>query len=353
MNSLETERKILVSVKNKIAETQNDPKYICGNSDYAILFDFDDEWAGYDVKTARFKYKGTFQDQVFSGNECQVPVISNTSYFEVGVYSGDLHTTTPAYVSARKSILCGSSVPEKPRDDVYAQIMEKINSLTADVSPEQIEQAVNDYMASHPIDGVTTEELEQAVTDALTQAKESGQFDGADGKDGAQGPSGSDGKDGISVTHSWNGTTLTVTSASGTSSADLKGDKGETGATGAQGPSGADYVLTDADKQEIAGMVSVTGGSGAYPVIAMTDASAELEPNTFYQWGEMASLSITLAEPTDTTVTNEYCFEFVSGDTETTLTVPDTIRWAYEPKIEAGKTYQVSILNQIGVIVGA
>lgn len=45
-----------------------------------------------------------------------------------------------------------------------------------------------------------------------------------------------------------------------------KGDRGETGATGAQGPSGADgkdYVLTEADKQEIAGMVEVTGSSGA------------------------------------------------------------------------------------------
>lgn len=42
---------------------------------------------------------------------------------------------------------------------------------------------------------------------------------------------------GIPATHSWNGTVLTVTSASGTSSADLKGD---------------DYVLTEADKAEIA-----------------------------------------------------------------------------------------------------
>ena len=45
-----------------------------------------------------------------------------------------------------------------------------------------------------------------------------------------------------------------------------KGDKGDTGATGPQGPAGADgkdYVLTDADKQEIAGMVEVPGGVGA------------------------------------------------------------------------------------------
>ena len=85
----------------------------------------------------------------------------------------------------------------------------------------------------------------------------------------------------------------------------------------------------------------------------MTDATAELLPNTFYKWGEIAALSITLATPTNEAITNEYCFEFVSGETATTLTVPDTIRWAQEPSIEAGKTYQVSILNKIGVIVGA
>lgn len=56
MSSMETERTILVSVKNKIAETMNNPAYICGNSDYVIRFDFDEEWAGYDVKTARFRY---------------------------------------------------------------------------------------------------------------------------------------------------------------------------------------------------------------------------------------------------------------------------------------------------------
>lgn len=38
----------------------------------------------------------------------------------------------------------------------------------------------------------------------------------------------------------------------------IQGPKGETGETG---PAGADYVLTEADKQEIAGMVEVTGES--------------------------------------------------------------------------------------------
>ena len=99
---------------------------------------------------------------------------------------------------------------------------------------------------------------------------------------------------------------------------------------------------------------SGTGGTAAgYPVVVMTASAAELTPNTYYKWGEAAALDITLAEPADTGVTNEYCFEFVSGETATTLTVPDTVKWVKEPEIEAGKTYQVSILNGVGVICGA
>ena len=94
-------------------------------------------------------------------------------------------------------------------------------------------------------------------------------------------------------------------------------------------------------------------GTVGYPVVLMTDASAELVPNTYYKWGEIAALTVTLATPTNTNSTNEYCFEFVSGVTETTLSVPDTVKWVKPPVIEAGKTYQVSILNGIGVICGA
>lgn len=96
-----------------------------------------------------------------------------------------------------------------------------------------------------------------------------------------------------------------------------------------------------------------SGGTVGYPVVTMTASTADLTPNTYYKWGEAAALDITLAEPADTGVTNEYCFEFVSGETGTTLSVPDTVKWVKEPEIEAGKTYQVSILNGVGVICGA
>ena len=98
-----------------------------------------------------------------------------------------------------------------------------------------------------------------------------------------------------------------------------------------------------------------SGGSGTagYPVVVMTASAAELTPNTYYRWGEISALTVTLAEPADTSVTNEYCFEFVSGETATTLSVPNTVKWVKEPNVEAGKTYQVSILDGIGVICGA
>ena len=71
-----------------------------------------------------------------------------------------------------------------------------------------------------------------------------------------------------------------------------------------------------------------------------------------YRFGEAASLTITLADPSDAGHLNEYMFEFTSGATATALTVPDTVKWASELKIEANKIYQVSIVNNIGIIVG-
>lgn len=94
------------------------------------------------------------------------------------------------------------------------------------------------------------------------------------------------------------------------------------------------------------------GGSGGYPVVDMTADTSELAPNTYYRWGEIAALSVTLGAEI-AGITNEYCFEFTSGETAATLTVPSNIKWVQEPTIEAGKTYQVSILHGIGVIAGA
>lgn len=118
---------INISVRDKIAKTQGKPVYICGNSTYVVAFDFDDEWAGITVKTARFITGDTYRDEVFEGNQCPVPVFLDTRHIAVGVFAGNLKTTTPAYIPAKKSILCDEGLPEDPPSDVYAQILDLLN----------------------------------------------------------------------------------------------------------------------------------------------------------------------------------------------------------------------------------
>lgn len=113
---------INVMVRDRIASVVGDIVYICGNSDYIINFDFDAEWDAYGVKTARFVHNGTYTDVVFTGNQCAMPVIHKAYGIFVGVYAGDLRTTTPAHIPSAASILSAEGTPAAPPDDVYAQI---------------------------------------------------------------------------------------------------------------------------------------------------------------------------------------------------------------------------------------
>lgn len=122
--------KIDINVREKIAELANpDSYFICGNSDIIVHFDLDEEWNDYNIKTARFTFESGYTDKVFEGNELEAPIISNSQYVKIGIFAGNLHTTTPAFVRAKKSILCDSGQPAAPEDDVYAQLMEKFNQI--------------------------------------------------------------------------------------------------------------------------------------------------------------------------------------------------------------------------------
>ena len=79
-----------------------------------------------------------------------------------------------------------------------------------------------------------------------------------------------------------------------------------------------------------------------------------LPANEYHIWGTVASLNITLAAPENSYIVNEYMFQFTSGSTATTLSLPNTVKWiGGTPVIEANTTYQVSIINDIAVIGGA
>lgn len=78
-----------------------------------------------------------------------------------------------------------------------------------------------------------------------------------------------------------------------------------------------------------------------------------LQPNVFYQYGTVKELSVQLADEPDQDYVYEYMFEFIADKEFTNLTITPVPTWVRQPNIVSGKIYQVSILNGIGVIVGA
>lgn len=98
---------------------------------------------------------------------------------------------------------------------------------------------------------------------------------------------------------------------------------------------------------------SSSGGSGAYAEVnhGTSDTTFALTPNTFHVWDEVASLDLSFADE-QAGVANEYLFQFTSGATATTLTLPD-VKWANDaaPLIEANKIYQISVLKGLGSVL--
>lgn len=144
-----------VIVRGKIAQGVKGQYAVCENSDYTVKFDFDDDWRSQKYKTARFIWNDKYEDVVFEGDECSLPIVSDTYCLKVGVFAGDLQTTTPAIIVMKKSIMCGSATAEKPSEDVYSQIMALLNDLK-ELSGEELAAAIEKYLTEHPIGGAAT-----------------------------------------------------------------------------------------------------------------------------------------------------------------------------------------------------
>lgn len=145
---------------------------------------------------------------------------------------------------------------------------------------------------------------------------------GQDGSDGAPGQTGSPGADGFSPTITENsGNTesvykLDITTKTGSfTTPNLKGDDG-------------------ADGETITNKAQTDHGT--------SDTTFTLPPNQLHIWGEVASLTLTLGNATSGIV-NEYQFAFTSGDTATTLSLPDTV--VTDIIVEPNMRYECSIVN--------
>ena len=144
---------INVNITNKHCAVQGAPVIVCGNSDYTMTFTFDAEWDNAGEKTARFSYirdgVRRYQDVQLEGNTVAVPPVYGTKGLQVGVYSGDLVTSTPGRIPCEKSIVCGTVDPEdmypgpaKELRDELGQLMGVVEMMGGIMFPEvQVKKA--------------------------------------------------------------------------------------------------------------------------------------------------------------------------------------------------------------------
>ena len=125
---------IHINIRERVAEVQGDPVIICGNSDIAVYFDFDAEWAAYPIRTARFEFwkNGIYlhHDVVFTGTALMAPPFYDIGEVAIGVYASNIKTTTPARVPCSPCILDDSPAHDDPPLDVYDQLLETLQGMS-------------------------------------------------------------------------------------------------------------------------------------------------------------------------------------------------------------------------------
>lgn len=159
---------IHITVRDRVPTITAGEDVISHNSDYVAEFEFDEEWQD-KVKTVYFVCEdGSYQAVVMSGNSCGVPMLDGEHRrIFVGVQAGSaekpsvLKTTRPCCLKVKDSIAdyLGQPIPD-PTPDVYQQIMALLEDIKqGEVSPEDIQKAVDNYLTENPIsvDIATTE----------------------------------------------------------------------------------------------------------------------------------------------------------------------------------------------------
>lgn len=107
-------------------------------------------------------------------------------------------------------------------------------------------------------------------------------------------------------------------------------------------------LLSDNQKETARNNIGAAGVDDIYQIPYIyheaSDNNVSLTPNALHVWGVVESLTIRLDSGIPGII-NEYLFQFESGNTPTTLIVPDEIEWIQDPVIKANKKYEVSIVN--------
>ncbi|MCQ2408520.1 MAG: hypothetical protein MJ065_08365 [Oscillospiraceae bacterium] len=132
---------IHITVRNRIATTDGDPEIVCGNSDYGVVFDLDAEWDAFRLKTVRAVWRdlvtGRFchADMLFTGNSVLLPPVWRTCQVAIGVYAGDIRTTTAACVPCAGCITDSKPHHDDPDDALYRQLLGYLGQIAGTGRP--------------------------------------------------------------------------------------------------------------------------------------------------------------------------------------------------------------------------
>lgn len=252
-----------ITVRQKIA-TGDDTYIVCGNSDYTVHWDLDDEWSEYNEKTMLVRVDNSPHPYTvqFTGTDAELPALYNTRRCVIGLMAGDVRTTTGAMFVCLPSARDASGAPVEPPADVYAQLAAQLAGKISEPSE----------------DGTAGQAL---VTD------------GNGGRSWATVQGGG----GITPHIGDNGNWYLGDTDTGKPSRGATGAKGDTGPQGPAGKDGAGMDITGAMVGQIAKISAVdsdgvptaweaadmpSGGAETWETVA--DIIVESEDVTYYRW---------------------------------------------------------------------
>lgn len=159
-------------------------------------------------------------------------------------------------------------------------------------------------------------------------------FDVTNGKDGAQGAQGVGVRSIVQTstsTESGGINVITCILTDGTTST-FEVRNGARGAQGVQGEKGE------------------KGDSGQVPLVTVAGATPtqQLAPNTFYQFGSVTSLTVTLAAG-DSGIANIYAFRFTAGQDNPTITLPQGVVCNQDLSLKTGDVCEFSIQDNLAL----
>ena len=110
------------------------------------------------------------------------------------------------------------------------------------------------------------------------------------------------------------------------------------------------------DKKYLTQHQDLSGKADTVAIVYPTNTTYTIHPNKDYQFGEVSSLIITLATPTNTDIANIYSFSFGTGDVAPTIYINkvNNVDWSYlggTPVWKANRLYEVNIKGN-KIVVG-